>query len=620
MQNNSNYTKKDDFLNPRQKEAVESLNGPVLIAAGAGSGKTRTLTNRLLKLIESGVNPANIAAVTFTNKAAREMKDRVGKLPSENSPFIGTLHSFGAKILKKEASYFSRNDYFSIFDSDDSLKTIKQIIKKMNLDRKKYSASLVQNLISRAKNELMSPEEYEADAEDVFQKKVGAIFKEYEKSLEENNAFDFDDLIEKPVRLLQDDKNIRKNYGDQFQYILIDEYQDINTSQYWLLRLLAEAHKNICAVGDDNQAIYSFRQADFRNFLNFERDWPDAKVILLEENYRSSANIIKSASALISNNTLQKPKSLWTNNPDGEIITITRAANPEEEGLWLAKTIKNFQSPIGRESVAILYRTNAQSRAIEQALIEYGIPYEVFGGVRFYERKEIKDIIAALRFGLNPNDQISKERLVKTFGKKLSAVLIQELPVAAKIEKLPDFIKFFIDLTKYFNYLENNYKNYAERTENVQEFLNFADYYKDFLPPLGLQLFLEQVTLMQPHDLLDWKNRAKGREKLSAPGVKLMTIHLSKGLEFNTVFLVGCNEGILPHFRSYESFDDMEEERRLMYVAMTRARHKLFLTFSQTPSRFLSELPPELIEFNNLVNQADSFNDDEMYLDFDVEY
>ena len=575
-----------------------------MIAAGAGSGKTRTLTSRLIKLIESGVSPESIVAVTFTNKAAKEMANRVANLqpPTSNlqPPFIGTLHSFGVGILKREAGFFSRGQNFSIFDSDDSLRLIKRIIKIMDVDADQLPAAAAQNKISWLKNELITPRQFKLQTETVFEKRTALVFQRYEESLARNNAFDFDDLIEKPVRLFKKNSAVLQKYQNKWSYFLVDEYQDVNASQYWLLKLLARKHQNICAVGDDQQAIYRFRGADFRNFLNFEKDWPKAKVVLLEENYRSSANIIKAASAVISQNQFQKPKTLWTQNQSGDPLMIIKTNSEEDEAEWIADATSRT------EKAAILYRTNAQSRLIEQALLEKEIPYVIFGGIKFYERKEIKDIVAGLRYGLNPKDEISLERLNKNFNKSAATTLIQNLPLMAQKENISELVGFFIETIDYFRYLENNFKNFEERQENVRELIKAASGFQNFKPPFGLQLFLEQSALTQAGD--------KPKD-IASPSVKLMTVHLAKGLEFDTVFIAGCNEGILPHHRSYGSQEDLEEERRLFYVAMTRARKNLFLSFSKNPSRFLSEIPPELVKFENLAGESADFDSEENYID-----
>jgi len=575
-------------LNPRQKEAVEYGNGPILIAAGAGSGKTKTLTARLANIIKTGATPESIVAITFTNKAAKEMRERIEncKIPACRQAgkignlFVGTFHSFGARILKKEAKLAGRMSYFTIFDSDDSLSLIKKITKALDISRDQYNPMALQSKISQMKDEFLDPSEFDRTA--------ALVFKKYEDELVKNNAFDFDDLIEKPVRIFQNHPEVLAKYQKQFRYILVDEYQDINTAQYRLIRLLAENHRNLSVVGDDQQAIYSFRGADFRNFLNFARDWPDAKIIKLEQNYRSTGTIISAASQLISNNKLQTPKTLWTENPAGNSIKVVKAPDAETEASWIASEIA--RPPVRRENCAVLYRTNAQSRAVEQALIFANLPYKIFGGLKFYERKEIKDLMSGLRLAHNPKDTISEERIKKNFNKKIAAVLIDELPRLGKNLGVLELINFFIVNADYLEYLEKNYNNYQERIENVNELIHFASEFKT------LEEFLERAALLQSAD----NPKNSPLFAYNSPPVNLMSIHLSKGLEFDSVFLVGCSEGLMPHQMSYGSLDELEEERRLMYVAMTRARQKLYLSFSGLPSRFLYEVPPELTDFEDL--------------------
>lgn len=588
----------DENLNQKQKEAVNHGKGPLLIAAGAGSGKTRTLVSRLCYLLKNGANPQNILAITFTNKAANEMKKRITSSTNTKSttnerihkfekgslfadgPFIGTFHSFGVKILKNESLYFKRTKNFTIFDDEDSLALVKKIIKEKNLSKEQFNPYVILSKISYVKNELLNIEEL---IEENPNNKNLAFFKIYEKELEKNNAFDFDDLIEKPVRLFLNDPQKLKRYQDRLEYILIDEYQDINTAQYVLVKLLAQKHKNLFVIGDDAQSIYGFRGSDFRNFLNFESDWPEAKIVKLEENYRSSANIINASSSLIKNNIMQKPKDLWTKNEPGELIEIIAFENAEEEGWGISEIvlelIRKGETP---EEIAVLYRTNAQSRAIEQAFIQNSISYEIFGGLKFFARKEIKDLVAGLRYAFNPNDLISLERIEKNFSKAKSKFLAESLPQMSEKLSLVELINFFIENTNYLEYLENNFKNHQERLENVKELINFAASYQN---PLE---FLENISLMSSSD---------GKPKMLKNAVKLMTVHMAKGLEFNNVFVVGCNEKLLPHKQSLIKPEELEEERRLMYVAMTRARNKLHLSFWDFPSRFLSELPPELIKF-----------------------
>ncbi len=585
-------------LNDSQKEAVEHETGPILIAAGAGSGKTKTLTARLARLIEKGAKPESIIAITFTNKAAKEMGDRVVKqLAGAPSPFIGTFHSFCARLLKNEASLINRTPTFTIYDQDDSLSLIKKIMKALDISKDSISPIALQNRLGQIKNEMLSPKDFDNITSKVFEK--------YETALAQNNALDFDDLIGKVVWLFENQPAILEKYQKRYQYVLVDEYQDINAAQYQLIRQLAGQHQNLSVVGDDQQAIYSFRGADFRNFLNFKRDWPKAKIVKLEQNYRSSGTIITAAGAVIKNNKLQTPKELWTENAEGEIIKVIKAPDPEEEAMIVASQIEQIRDG----STAVIYRTNAQSRAIEQALISANIPYKIFGGLKFYERKEIKDLVAGLRLAHNPQDSVSAERLSKNFDKKTGAYLIQELPRLGEKLKILELINFFIENANYLEYLEKEYKNYHERIENVNEFINFAGNFTN------LDEFLERISLMQSSDA-PTKSLVTSRQSLVAP-VSLMTIHMAKGLEFDQVFVIGCAEGIIPHQRSYGSLDDLEEERRLMYVAMTRARKKLCLSLSGVPSRFVYEIPPELTDFIDLgTGKKDLPDEDEMYIEY----
>lgn len=589
-------------LNERQKEAVEHVNGPILIAAGAGSGKTKTLTSRLAYLIQQGADPAKIIAITFTNKAANEMRERVSKtsnleLSTLNRLFIGTFHSLCVRILKEESGLINRTPNFTIYDADDSLSLIKKVMKSLDISKDTISPVSVQNRISQIKSEMLSAED--------FDKVTKKIFEKYESALATSNALDFDDLITKAVEVLEKHPKILQKYRDRFRWILVDEYQDINTSQYKFIRLLAEEHQNLSVVGDDQQAIYSFRGADFRNFLNFQNDWPKAKIVKLEQNYRSASNIIDAASALMKHNKLQTPKTLWTENPAGDPIKILRVTDPEEEAAIIASQIEATRNA----SVAVLYRTNAQSRAIEQALIASNVPYKIFGGLKFYERKEIKDLVAGLRLANNPSDSVSAERISKNFDKKTAQYLLTELPRLGGKLKILELINFFIENANYIEFLEKEYKNARERIENVNEFITFASTFKE------LPEFLERISLLQSTDSPSSKLPTSN---IQLPTASLMTIHMAKGLEFDNVFVIGCADGILPHERSYGSLDDIEEERRLMYVAMTRARKKLWLSLSGTPSRFLYELPGDLVDFTDIaLGKKDLPDEDEMYIEYE---
>jgi DNA helicase-2/ATP-dependent DNA helicase PcrA len=524
-----------------------------------------------MHLIETGVAPSKIVAITFTNKAAEEMKQRLLHLPV--LPFIGTFHSFSAAILRKEARRCGRQSNFLIFDDDDSMKIIKRLCLEANLSPTKYSPARLRWQISKIKNNFLRPEDEEEP--------IRLLFQEYEAALRRLNAFDFDDLIEKVVRLFLDEPAVLDKYRRRYRYILVDEYQDINPIQYLLLKLLAETHRNLNVVGDDGQAIYRFRWSDFTNFLNFEKDWPGAKIVVLGENYRSSANIVRAAEAVIKNNKLQRPKNLWTSNETGELIRIIGNETAEEEAAVLVQQI--LAEAETERDIAVLYRTNAQSRALEQALSFNALPYEIFGGLKFYERKEIKDLLAGLRYALNPQDELSRERLEKTFKKSVSQELLAKLPRLAKKLELLELIGFFLKETAYFDYLGFKFENAEERIENVTELIRFASGFGH------LSQFLERVALLQPTDRLTAE---------TAKPIKLMTIHLAKGLEFESVYLVGANEGLLPHERSLQQEEDIEEERRLMYVAMTRAKKKLTISFYGLASRFLYEIPPELINYS----------------------
>ncbi len=609
---NKNFNKHREkpplILNPGQKMAAEAPLKPLLIIAGAGTGKTQTLTSRLVYLINEGVPPDQIVAITFTNKAAGEMKERMAgagiDLRERETPFIGTFHAFGARILRKEARFAGRKPEFTIFDNDDSLSLIKKIIKSFDF-KEKISAAEIQSRISSVKNNLAPAEEADFKNQEVFE----AVFGEYEQKLAENGAFDFDDLLEKPVRIFRGNPEILKKYRRQISHILIDEYQDVNFAQYALVKLLAGDEGKLSAVGDDQQAIYSWRGANFEFFLNFEKDWPQSEVVVLEENYRSTGKIIRAASELIKNNSNQRQKNLWTKKEEGDSVEILEAKNAAEEAEWIAEKIKENDY---YGSAAVLYRTNAQSRAIEEAFISRDIPYRIIGGLKFYERREIKDIISALRIFANPLDSLSLGRLEKLLRKKRFARFSEKwssLRLSTKDKISPvNLINEFLKIADYPAYLKNNFINADERRENVGELIGFAGEFSD------LDLFLEHLALFEATDNF--------REKENA--VKLTTIHLAKGLEFDKVFIVGASEGLLPHARAFLSLAEIEEERRLMYVAMTRAKKELRISFYGPPSRFISEIPAELAEFRSL-NTSHNFqdfesfrnrNDEEDYIDY----
>ncbi|MEK7554416.1 MAG: UvrD-helicase domain-containing protein [Patescibacteria group bacterium] len=601
-------------LNERQREAVEAPEGPLLIVAGAGSGKTKTLTARLTRFIERGTGPGHILAITFTNKAAHEMRERVTnnlqlktsdkevsgfKSSVISSPFIGTFHAFGASILRREAHLLDRTERFTIFDDDDTMRVLRRITKgDGDKSTARKTGADASRMIGKVKSRLLDPEE-------ALDGKELAIWNVYEEALAGMNAFDFDDLIEKVVRLFQAHPEVLRRYQDQWTHILVDEYQDVNPAQYELVRALASRHKNLSVVGDDAQAIYGWRHADFRNFLNFEMDWPGAKVVKLEQSYRSSGTIVGAASALIAENKLQKPKSLWTKNPEGGLIAVASTRTPDEEARFIAEKIGFLLAR--KERAAVLYRTNAQSRAIEQALIAADIPYRIFGGLRFYERAEIKDVVAGVRLIVNPRDAVARNRLEKNLRVRAFRSLTER--IAGVSDSLPplELVTIVIEATGYLDFLKSSFANAEERIENLRELATFASSFKDAAE------FLERITLLQA---IDEPKGTLTPKPYPLSTVSLMTIHLAKGLEFDHVFVAGVAEGTLPHERSYRG-DDIEEERRLMYVAMTRARQSLTLTFSRIPSRFLYEIPPELTSFTNLVGGDPAFPEDEdiVYLD-----
>lgn len=650
-------------LNPKQQEAVGHGDGPLLIAAGAGSGKTMTLTSRLAELIRRGVPPEAIVAITFTNKAAGEMRERISTMTMTNdhdrknyshshryshgSPFIGTFHSFGARILRAEAEFFNRTRYFTIFDDEDSLRLVKKAVQEAGADRERYRAGVVSSRVGKIKNLLLEPAE-------LLDQTELAIYETYERLLEKQNAFDFDDLIEKVVRLFRKNDSVLKHHQEQYRYVLVDEYQDVNPAQYEFIHLLAKQHKNLSVVGDDAQSIFGWRYADLRNFLDFERDWPDAKIVVLDQNYRSTPAILTAASAVIKNNIRQRPKELWTENKDSELIKVVAAEDEVEEAEWIASAILTMtnnndhdakpdesrrlaghrhghrhgenaavlyrtNAPAPKErgslneverqspSIAILYRTNAQSRSLEQALLEAGIPYRIYGGVKFYERKEIKDIVAGLRYALNPRDELAAERIRKTFLKRTASELLAELPAWGQKNSALETINFFLAKGNYLAELEKNFINAEERKENINELIVFASEFPT------LEAFVERVSLLQATDL---PTKTANLKPQTSNRVNLMTIHMAKGLEFDNVFVAGCAEGLLPHQMSYRSRDELEEERRLMYVAMTRARKNLTLSFAELPSRFLYEIPPELTEFTSASGEKRELPDeDEIYID-----
>ncbi len=609
-------TKIFEGLNPAQKEAVETLSGPVLILAGAGSGKTKTSTHRIANLIANGILPSEILALTFTNKAAREMRERLARLlDRENSfnfmPWMGTFHAICVKILRVEAENVGLDKNFVIYDTDDRLALIKRAMKALDISDKRVKPKAAEAAISKAKNEGKDPDEMLADAYYPNQRDIAAIYEKYEDMRKDADAVDFDDLLLYVARMLKNRKDIREKWSKRFRHILIDEYQDTNHIQYQIVKLLVNEERNICCVGDDWQSIYSWRGADFTNILNFERDFPGAKVIKLEQNYRSTQNILDAAQKIITKNTQRSDKVLFTEAGKGAPITIQQARDEQDEARWVAMTIKKLRRPLS--DYAVLYRTNAQSQAFEKAFMDYRIPYKLVGGVRFYDRKEIKDIVAYLHLIVNPRDVISLTRVINVPARGIGEKSVQKIlsgdisgltaKTAAAYEKFvqvlaylreknadgvapADLIEELLRKIDYRGYLNDGDALKAEeRNENLTVLVGEAGQYET------LDEFLADAALMSSSD-----------EEAGKDAVTLMTLHAAKGLEFPVVFLVGLEEGLLPHVRSMdESAEDVEEERRLTYVGMTRAMQELFLSFANSrfmfggrtynfPSRFLNDL------------------------------
>lgn len=634
-------------LNPQQRRAVEATDGPLLIMAGAGSGKTRVLTHRIAYLIATRkAAPWSILAITFTNKAAREMQERVSALvgPQGGDIWVSTFHSMCVRILRRDISRIGFTSNFTILDSGDQLSVIKNCMKEMNIDSKKFEPKAVQAAISNAKNELLTPEKFERKIGDYFDGIVAKVYSSYQRKLKANNSLDFDDLIMTTIELFQQVPEVLDFYQNKFQYLHVDEYQDTNRAQYMLCRMLADKYKRICVVGDSDQSIYRWRGADISNILDFEKDYPNATTILLEQNYRSTSNILNAANKVIANNTGRKPKNLWTDKGDGQKIRLYQADSEHEEGYFITGEIrKNVDKGRLFRDHAILYRTNAQSRVVEEILIKSDIPYQIVGGIKFYDRKEIKDILAYLRLISNPDDDISFARIVNVpkrgigdttverlgaaagqFGVSMFAMLenVDSMEIGAKARNaLADFRDMIENLYRMVDYLsvteltekmlemsgyreelkrENTIESQA-RLENIDEFLSVTMDFEKRNEDKSLVSFLTDLALIADIDSMNQDPEA-GKQ-----GVVLMTMHSAKGLEFPVVFIMGLEEGVFPHSRALMDNEELEEERRLAYVGITRAEEELFLTcarmrtlFGRTtanaPSRFLQELPQELLE------------------------
>lgn len=637
-----------DQLNNMQQKAVLQKDGPVLVLAGAGSGKTGALTVRIAHLLETGVKPWNILAITFTNKAAKEMKERVHKLVQNGAEdiWISTFHSTCVRILRREIHHLDYDGQFSIYDADDQEKLMREVFKQLGYDamNKAFSVKGAMSSISSLKEEMISWEDYAKTIEPGDEKanRIKVVYRTYQNRLKENNALDFDDLIYKTVLLFRNHPEVLEKYQDRFRYIMVDEYQDTNTSQYELIYMLASKYKNLCVVGDDDQSIYGWRGANIRNILEFEKDFPETVVIKLEQNYRSTKKILEAANSVIQNNQKRKDKSLWTENDGGSILHIYKAENEYDEARFAAERIQEMVND-GREfkDMAVLYRTNAQSRAVEDQFVKKGIPYRLFGGVRFYERKEIRDILSYLKVLANPVDTIALRRIINVPKRGIGEASIDKLAAFAErneislfdalarldeITELKTRAAKFRDFFEIIQSLQNDASSLSAaelidtvvkrsgyyqllmtegtdealtRMQNIDEFVNKAVEYDKTNPEGGLAGFLEEVALVADIDSYEAGDDA----------AVLMTLHSAKGLEFPYVFMLGMEEGMFPTFRAvmYGGEKDIEEERRLCYVGITRAREELFLTHAKSrmqhgitqynpPSRFLKEIPQELVD------------------------
>ena len=645
-------------LNKQQIEAVKHIDGPMLVLAGAGSGKTKVLTSRIAYLIEQGVSIDNILAITFTNKAAKEMKDRVIKLIGYDAKSIqiSTFHSFGLKIIKENYARLGYKSNFVILDSDDTLTVIKKIMKDLNLNPKFYNAREIRNKISSAKNELMDPEKY---SKVQFDSNIIEVYRKYNKKLLINNSVDFDDLLILPIKLFREYPDVLKYYQDKYKYVLIDEYQDTNEAQYIFSKMLCNNHKNIFVVGDNDQAIYAFRGANYKNILNFEKDYPDCKVIMLEENYRSTQNILDAANSVIKHNKMRKDKNLWCNNDIGSKVKYIKTDSDKEECAYVSEKIKELHdNNVNYEDIAVLYRTNAQSRLIEEEMLKKGIPYRIVGSFYFYNRKEIKDLLCYLRLINNHDDDVSLLRVINTPKRGIGDKTIENLTnIAAEkgislfeaIEsgKELTFKKMILEMQKKCENLtltemvdlvlndsgmRDEYKGdkslEAEiRLENLEEFKSITKGYEEEYGVISLTDFLNEVAIVS--DISEHQD--------SANKVSLMTIHAVKGLEFDNVFIVGMEEGIFPHYNSINegTLAAIEEERRLCYVAITRAKKNLWMLnakkrmlFGNTqinmPSRFMDEIDTKYLETENnrtnIIDKAINFIKEDKFRKDDVSY
>lgn len=650
-------------LNERQKEAVLQKDGPILIVAGAGAGKTKTITHRIAHLIEGGVLPEQILAVTFTNKAAKEMVERVEHLVDFSSfdsaqdqplayahgrPTICTFHSLGVKIIKENATLLGLTRFFTILDDDDSMSMIKESMKELGIDPKAIAPRAIRSFISKQKNNFLEESDFGGESVKSYSQAIYlSVWKKYEEKKTAEKSLDFDDLLLRTVKLLEAHPEVLAKYHARFRYIHIDEYQDTNKVQYLLTRLLAKGSGNICVVGDSDQNIYSWRGADIVNILNFEKDYPDAKIVMLEENYRSTKNIIETANAVIKKNTERLDKNLFTQNKEGELVSMFEAYNDRLEAEFVAeKIVELMDKGTEPETIAILYRANFQSRILEEQMLSYSIPYQVLG-VKFFDRKEVRDVLAYIKAAFNREAFGDVKRALMFPKKGVGQVALAKI-LSGKTDELPAKVRsvvqnFFSDLDKIRVYAENHLPSETiklvlklsgiedefkkskleedlDRLENVKELVTFAAKYDSFPPLEGIEKLIEEAALVSDQDSLSDDARKKKEKR----GVKLMTVHASKGLEFEYVFIVGLENELFPHVRDDSSDADMEEERRLFYVAITRAKEKLFLSYAsmrmlfgetklQSPSAFLRDVPEDLVLREE--RESTGFGNNIIYLD-----
>ncbi len=648
-----------DNLNDKQKEAVLYNDGPLLIIAGAGAGKTKTLTTKIAYLIEEGLAaPYNILAITFTNKAAKEMRDRLYLLIGDEARKlqVSTFHSFGLKLLRENYELLGYDRNFVIMDSDDSLTVVKKIIKDLNYDPKIYNPKAIRNKISSCKNELISAHDYERYAVSDYEQVIQKVYEKYEHKLKTNNSVDFDDLLILPIKLFKEHIDVLEKYQDLYKYVLIDEYQDTNEAQYILTKMISEKNRKITCVGDDSQSIYSFRGANYKNILNFEKDYKDAKTILLEQNYRSTGNILDAANQVIKNNRDRKDKNLWTNKGPGDKIKYYRAYNERDEAQYIIRKIKELVNrDVEYKDIAILYRTNAQSRVVEEEMLKENLPYRVIGSFYFYSRKEIKDLIAYLRLIHNSKDNISLLRVINTPKRGIGLKTIENLTIRADsegisiydaiesgkelefkntIEKLKsiaedltltELIDKVLDASGMKKELESEQTLESEvRLENLEEFKSITKAFEEKEGLISLEDFLLEISLVS--DVEEYKDDPNR--------ISLMTVHSVKGLEFDHVFVIGMEEGLFPHMNSLMENGALEEERRLCYVAITRARDDLHLVNARRRtlfgkeqvnpvSRFISEINPDLLETNvkdEIPKKEEKIDTSEMFREEDVDY